>query len=315
MNQETTYENLGLSMSDRSRKPRSRGITMVIDQGGPWKWVEGNLEAWGEYVDVVKITVRHLLQPVTVLKKKIDALKKYNIEVQPGGVIVEIARFQHRGEEVLRKLRDLGFTQIEVSPTTGERREMDEDAAFTEQAKRLGFTVFGEIGRKMLEGDSTRVDAETLNIKESVNQIKRLLDAGADRVYIEGHVLRRVMGDSAKEILKKQSTGTQQLIDLVNTIGLDRLVLECSAMTPRKTRRAMHFWFVYLFGPDVNIGNVRLEEVGTLESVRRGLYPTFGFGAAGDHPWIRSLSVNNGKASDKWWREFSVTEVSDPLSG
>ena len=314
MKQNLTHEHLGISMFERSRKPRSRGITMAIDVGEPWQSEEGILEAWGDYLDVVKLTVRHLIQPLDVLKKKINILRKYDIEVQPGGVIIEIARFQHRGEEVLRKLKDLGFTQIEVSPTITEQRKMDKDAAFTDLAKRLGFTVFGEIGKKMLEGDSSRINAETLNVKESINQIKRFLDAGAERIYIEGHVLRRVLGDSASEILKKESTGTKQLLEIVNAVGQDRLVFECSAMTTRKTRRAMHFWFIYQFGPDVNIGNVRIDEVSTLESVRRGLYPTFGFGPAGDHSWIKSLAVNDGQASKEWWREFPVREDSDPLS-
>ncbi len=314
MKQILTHEHLGISVFERSRKPRSRGVTMVIDSGQPWEFEEQILKAWAAYVDVVKLTIRHLLEPLNELKKKIDMLRKYDIEVQPGGVIVEVARFQHRGEDALRKLKDLGFTQVEISPTTGEQREMDEDAAFTELAKRLGFKTFGEIGRKMLEGDSTRVDAETLNVKESISQIKRFLDAGADRVYIEGHVLRRVLGDSASEILKKESTGTKQLLEIVNAVGQDKLVFECSGMVPRKTRRAMHFWYIYLFGPDVNIGNVRMEEVSTLESVRRGFYPTFGFGPAGDHPWIKSVVTHDGNAAEKWWREFPLKGVIDPLS-
>ncbi|MBI2985693.1 MAG: phosphosulfolactate synthase [Deltaproteobacteria bacterium] len=314
MSQTLSHEYLGVSMFERSRKPRSRGLTMVIDSGESWQFEEGILDAWGAYIDVVKLTIRHLLQPVDVLRKKIDTLKKYEIEVQPGGIIVEVARFQHQGEDFLRKLRDLGFTQIEISASTTERRAMEEEEAFTRLAKKLGFKVFGEIGKKMFEGDATRVDAETLNVKENINQIRRLLDAGADRVYVEGHVLRRVMGDSASDILKKQSTGTKQMLEIVNAVGLDKLVFECSGMVPRKTRRAMHFWYIYLFGPDVNIGNARIEEISTIESVRRGIYPVFGFGPAGDHPWITSLAAHDGVASEGWWKEFPLKDEIDPLS-
>ncbi len=314
MSEILTHEHLGISVFERTQKPRSNGITMIIDEGQSWQFIEGILEAWGGYIDVVKLTIRHLIQPLNVLKKKIDLLRKYNIEVQPGGVILEVARFQHRGEDALRKLRDLGFTQVEISPTTGKRREMDEDAAFAELAKRLGFKTFGEIGRKMLDGDSTRVNAETFDVKESISQIKRFLDAGADRIYIEGHVLRRVLGESASDVLKRESTGTKQLLEIVNAVGQDRLVFECSGMVPRKTRRALHFWYIYLFGPNVNIGNLRFEEISTLESVRRGFYPTFGFGPAGDHPWIKSLVTHGGKASEQWWREFPIKGIVDPLS-
>jgi len=314
MKQLLTAEHLGITLAERSEKPRKRGITMCIDSGDTWQSHEGVLEAWSDYIDVMKLTVRHLFQPLDALKKKIDVLRKYNVEVQPGGVIVEIARFQHQEEGFLKKLKDLGFTQIEVSATTSERHEMEEDAKFTQLAKKLGLTVFGEIGKKMLDGDSTRIDDVTLDVQSCIEQSRRLLDAGADRVYFEGHVLRRVMGDTASDILKKQSTGTKQVQEIVDAIGLDRLVFECSAMCPRKTRRAMHFWFVHQFGPEVNVGNVRPSEVSTLEDMRRGLYPVFGFGPAGDHPWIRSISMHDGTATKDWQREFPLQRVVDPLS-
>jgi phosphosulfolactate synthase len=310
-----THEHLGMTVYERSRKPRQRGITMVIDSGESWQFEQGILEAWGDSIDVVKLTIRHILQPVDVLKKKIEVLRSHDIDVQPGGIIIEVARFQHQGAEFLRKLKDLGFTQVEISASTTERRGMEEEAAFTKMAKDLGFKVLGEIGKKVFEGDATRVDAVTLNVKECIDQSRRLLDAGADRVYFEGHVLRRVVGDSATEIIKRQSTGTKQLLEIVNAIGQDRFVFECSGMVPRKTRRAMHFWYIYLFGPDVNIGNARIEEISTIEATRRGMYPVFGFGPAGDHPWIVSLAKNDGKASDEWWREFPLKGEFDPLSG
>jgi phosphosulfolactate synthase len=315
MSKTLTHDYLGISVSERSRKPRARGITMVIDSGESWQFEQGILDAWADYIDVVKLTIRHLLQPVDVLKKKIETLRSYDIDAQPGGIIIEVARFQHHGAEFLRKLKDLGFTQVEISASTTERRGMEEEIAFTKMAKSLGFKVIGEIGKKVFEGDSTRLDAATLNAKECVNQSKQLLDAGADRVYFEGHVLRRVLGDSASDILRKQATGTKQFLEVVNAIGQDRFVFECSAMVPRKTRRAMHFWYIYQFGPDVNIGNARIEEISTIESMRRGMYPVFGFGPAGDHPWISSTALHDGHAPEGWWREFPLKDEVDPLSG
>ena len=50
---------------------------------------------------------------------------------------------------------------------------------------------------------------------------------------------------------------------------------------------ARQFWLVGNFGPEVNLGNVRLEEVQYLEHVRLGTWPVFGFGPLGDHPYQR----------------------------
>jgi phosphosulfolactate synthase len=313
--EQTCYEYLGLNYHERTKKPRKRGITMVVDTGEPWH-LETSLQNNAAYIDVVKFTIQHTLKPVDVLRKQIDLLRKYDIEVQPGGIIVEVARYQGRGEDCLRKLRDLGFTQVEISATTSETgRAVEEDRKITELAKKLGFTVFGEVGKKIFEGDNTRVDAETLNVKECIKQAKNLLDSGADRIYLEGHVLRRVVGESASDILKKEKTGTKQLMEIADAVGPDRLVFECSGMAPRKTRRSSHFWLIRLFGPDVNIGNARFADATTIESMRRGFYPTFGFGVAGDYAWIQSISAHGGKASEKWWQEFPVRGDADPFAG
>lgn len=44
----------------------------------------------------------------------------------------------------------------------------------------------------------------------------------------------------------------------------------------------------------------------TIETMRRGTYPIFGFGPAGDHPWIQALARGGGEASPEWWKEAAV---------
>jgi len=41
----------------------------------------------------------------------------------------------------------------------------EEDAEFIQKAKKLGFTVYGEVGRKFPDGDETRFTEDTVDVE------------------------------------------------------------------------------------------------------------------------------------------------------
>jgi phosphosulfolactate synthase (CoM biosynthesis protein A) len=125
----TFEQHLGLKLQERTQKPRKAGITMVIDRCEPWQYQQGYLDAFSDYIDAIKLTEPHLLQPLSVVQQKIDQLKRYRVTPQPGGIIIEMARAQGRGDEALAKLRDMGFEQIEVSSSANTQREMEEEGS------------------------------------------------------------------------------------------------------------------------------------------------------------------------------------------
>ena len=300
---QTLQEFLGIRWPERSSKPRKQGLTMVMDTGWPTNFVESLMEQYGEYLDVVKLWDPHLRAPAAEVRKKIDVYKKHNVRVQPGGIFMEIARIQGAENMVLDRLADLGFDVIEVSGTaTNAERDMRKEAAFVRRAKDLGFAVFGEVGKKFADQDQTRRSDEVVDEEVTVKEMLSLLEAGAERVYWEGHLLRRVMGESAEELLAKRDAGTQQVMRVAQEVGQERIIFEVSPLRELNQRRTLQFWLVTVFGPEVNLGNVRLEELGFLEAVRSGSHPVHGFGQAGDYPWIRA--VETGKGADyKWWAE------------
>jgi len=303
MNTESTFQEfLGIDYPDRSKKPRRSGITMVMDTGWPVKFVDGMLDQFGYCLDVVKIWDPHLRVPASVVKEKVDVYNDHGVRVQPGGIFLEIARHVGREDEVLERIAEMGFSIIEVSSSATERRAMEEEADFVRKARTLGFDVFGEVGKKFATGDGTRTSEEVLDVETTISEMNTLLDAGAELVYWEGHVLRRVMGESGDEIRTKRATGTEQVLRVANAIGSERIIFEVSALVPLISRRSLQFWLVSLFGPEVNLGNARLEELGHLEALRAGSHPVFGFKDAGDYPWIRSVSENRG-ADYAWWAE------------
>jgi phosphosulfolactate synthase len=303
----TFQEFLGIEYPPRSSKPRKKGITMVMDTGWPVSFVESMLDQYGEFLDVVKIWDPHLRAPEAEVRKKIDVYNAHKVRVQPGGIFLEIARHQGKEREVLERISQMGFSIIEVSSSATTRRAMTEEADFVRQVTDMGFAVFGEVGKKFFTGDETRTSEEILDEEATIDEMSTLIEAGAELVYWEGHVLRRVMGESGDEILAKRATGTEQVLRVANAVGADRIIFEVSALVPWVSRRSLQFWLISLFGTEVNLGNGRLEELGHIEALRAGSHPVFGFEDAGDYPWIRALAEQKGP-EHKWWAEAVTSD-------
>ncbi|GAA4331586.1 hypothetical protein GCM10023144_20400 [Pigmentiphaga soli] len=301
--EKTLQQFLGIAWQERSAKPRDRGLTMVMDNGWPVSFVEGMLDQYGAYLDVVKLWDPHLRAPEREIRRKIEAYRRHDVRVQPGGIFMEVARLQGIEREVMPRLADLGFNVIEISGTaTGAERDLDQEADLIGQARKLGFAVFGEVGKKFHDADATRRSEDEIDEAATIREFRALLDAGAERVYWEGHLLRRVMGEEPAELLAKRHRGTEQVMRVAREIGPERIMFEVSSLRPLLNRRVLQFWLVTLFGTEVNIGNARLEELGYLEALRSGSHPVHGFGRAGDYPWIRAYE--EGRPADyAWWAE------------
>ena len=301
--EQTLQQFLGIAWPARSAKPRRAGLTMVMDNGWPVSFVEGMLDQYGAYLDVVKIWDPHLRAPEREVRHKIDIYRAHDVRVQPGGIFMEVARIQGIEHEVMPRLADMGFNVIEISSTaTNAERDLDKEREMVEAAKNLGFAVFGEVGKKFAEHDSTRKSEREVDEDATIREFKALLDAGCERVYWEGHLLRKVMGETPEELLASRSTGTQQVLRVAKEVGVDRIMFEVSSLRPVLNRRVLQFWLITLFGTEVNFGNVRLEELGYMEALRSGSHPVHGFGQAGDYPWIRAFEAKRAD-HHAWWGE------------
>src|SRR5882672_11408664 len=95
---------LGIELPSRTAKPRTSGLTMVMDTGWPVTFVDSMLDLFGDYLDVVKLWDCHLRAPVSEIKKKLDSYRAHGVRVQAGGIFLEIAESQGRTEETLEQL-------------------------------------------------------------------------------------------------------------------------------------------------------------------------------------------------------------------
>ena len=111
-----------------------------------------------------------------------------------------------------------------------------------------------EVGKKDPAAD------RLLSLKDRVREAKSDLKAGAHYVIIEAREGGRNLG-----IYDERGTLKEDMAQyLVEEIGLENLMFEA----PEKNQQAE---LIVLFGPDVNLGNIRTEDVIPLETLRRGI--------------------------------------------
>jgi phosphosulfolactate synthase (CoM biosynthesis protein A) len=143
-----------------------------------------------------------------------------------------------------------------------------------------------------------RAGKGSLNIADTVTEVKRLLALGCEQVYLESRVIREAIGDYGE-----REEGTRQIFEIVNAVGIEKIFIEISGQLPFDTRQCHRFWAVRNFGPEVNMGGGgSIEEARYVEAIRRGI--TFvGGGRTTSKLWIKSLARHEGVAAAEWWKE------------
>jgi phosphosulfolactate synthase len=236
----------------RTAKPRSTGITMVIDKGLPLTATRSLFELGAAYIDLLKLGFGTIaLYPTELLKQKLVLAKSCQVALYPGGTFMEIAHWQRRSEPIFEKLAALGFEWVEISDGTLTINP-DERRRLIKTAIAAGLQVITEAGKK-----DHMQQPETETIAATVNED---LMAGASWVIIEARESGTGIGiyDPNGAIL------SEKLEALRKSLPPDRIIWEA----PQKNQQA---GLINVFGPNVNLGNVPATEVMALEALRQGL--------------------------------------------
>lgn len=239
--------------TERSAKPRQRGLTMVIDKGLGLLETESLLELASDYIDYIKLAFgTSALYNRALLAKKIMLIRSYNIDVYPGGTFLEIAMLQGRLDQYVAHAVDLGFTALEVSDGTITLGMEDRRRAIQAGIK-AGLKVITEVGKK----DSS-LKPPLAHLRD---QIDEDLSLGASHAIVEGR-------ESGKGVGVYDANGGVNFVDIeeliANLSDTNAIVWE----TPLKNQQES---MIARFGPDVNLGNIPPQEVLAVESLRRGL--------------------------------------------
>jgi len=243
-----------IDVVNRAEKPRDVGLTMVLDKGLGYHTAQDLMEYASEYIDIIKLGWgTHRLCSEEVVRRKIQLYTDNSILVSNGGTLFEIAYLQRKIDKFFEYARQVGLSSIEISDGSI-RISREERSEIIRKCKNMGFEVFTEVGKK------DPLEDAGLTIDYRLQEAKSDLDAGATKVIMEARESGKGIGVYDKEGKIKED----MVQKLTEGIGLKNIMFEA----PEKSQQV---YLILNLGPDVNLGNIKPEDVIPLETLRRGL--------------------------------------------
>ena len=246
-----------LSLPVRTSKPRRSGLTLAIDTGCPFNYFQDVIESHSSLIDYIKFGWGTALV-TDCIERKINILHEQGFSFLFGGTLFEkflaagafvdylafCARYKAGAVEI--SSGSISMTNIEVADAISRCRDAD-------------LAVFCEIGKKGNE------NASAMSLQSWADEIASANRAGADYIVLEA----RESGTGGMFTTKGDLR--DGLLDRVLEVGVaqDRLIFEA----PMRQQQA---YFIRRFGADVNLANIALADLVSLETLRQNLrFETF----------------------------------------
>lgn len=232
----------------RTQKPRTEGLTMVMDKGLSIQEVSNFISIAGPYVDIVKLGFGTSLVTPN-LKEKLKVYSDHGIPVYFGGTLFEAFLIRNQFEEYLKMVLDAGLKHVEVSDGSITIPHTEKCGYIEKLAKHV--TVLSEVGSK----DATHI----IPPYKWIELMKAELEAGSQYVIAEAREAGNV------GIYRSSGEVREGLVqEILTQIPQDKIIWEA----PQK---AQQVYFLELCGSNVNLGNIAPNEVIPLEATRIGL--------------------------------------------
>jgi phosphosulfolactate synthase len=232
----------------RPEKPRTKGLTMIMDKGLSLNEAENMVVLKSELTDIVKLGFGTSLL-TRYIDKKISLYKEAGIDVYTGGTLFEAFIVRNQIDDFYRLMDKLKLEMVEVSDGCIQM-EHDKKCELIHKLSK-DFKVISEIGSK----------DESLTIEDDkwISYMKKELEAGSWKVIAEaregGNVgMFETNGDIKGKLIK----------NITKEIDISNILWEA----PLKTQQ---IWFINEFGANVNLGNISPNSIISLECLRLGL--------------------------------------------
>lgn len=232
----------------RTEKPRTSGLTMVMDKGLSIREVEDFISANSDFADIVKLgwATSYLTKN---LAQKIDLYKDAGIPVYLGGTLFEAFVIRDQFDDYRRVVEKFNLNFVEVSD--GSITLSHEKKCEFIRILSKDVTVLSEVGSK----DAAKI----IPPYKWIDQMQKELDAGSWKVIGEA----REGGNVG--LFRDSGEVRQGLVEEILTkIPEEKIIWEA----PQKEQQV---WFVKLLGANVNLGNIAPNELIPLETIRLGL--------------------------------------------
>lgn len=233
---------------ERHQKPRTGGITMIMDKGLSINEAQNFLSVSHPHVDIIKLGFGTSYVTPN-LKEKLQVYQSYNIPVYFGGTLFEAFLIRNQFEDYIQVCKDFHISYIEVSDGSITIPHSEKCGYIEKLTKHA--TVLSEVGSK----DAAHI----IPPYKWIELMRAELNAGATYVIAEaresGNVgIYRGTGEVREGLVQ----------EILTQIPEEKIIWEA----PQK---AQQLYFIELLGCNVNLGNIAPSEVLPLEAMRIGL--------------------------------------------
>jgi len=241
--------NFNLSqMPERKLRPRTSGVTMVMDKGLSINEARNFLSVSHPHVDIIKLGFGTSYVTPN-LREKLELYRSYDLPIYFGGTLFEAFLIRNQFDDYIAICKDYKIDYMEVSDGSITIPHA-EKCGYIEKLTKYG-TVLSEVGSK----DAAHI----IPPYKWIELMRAELEAGASYVIAEaresGNVgIYRGSGEVREGLVQ----------EILTQIPGERILWEA----PQKGQQ---LYFLELLGCNVNLGNIAPSEVIPLEAMRVGL--------------------------------------------
>lgn len=235
-------------LPERTQRPRTVGLTMVMDKGLSAEEARNFLSVAHPHVDIVKLGFG--TPYVTAdLEKKLEVYRSFQVPIYFGGTLFEAFLVRNQLDDYIAMCKYYQVNYLEVSDGSVDIPHSEKCALITKLTQHA--TVLSEVGSK----DATHV----IPPYKWIEQMRAELQAGASYVIAEaresGNIgIYRGTGEVREGLVQ----------EILTQIPSEKILWEA----PQKSQQ---LYFIELVGANANLGNISPQEVLALEAMRIGL--------------------------------------------
>ena len=241
--------NFNLSqIPERFQKPRTAGITMVMDKGLSVEEAKNFMSVSHPHVDIIKLGFGTSFVTPN-LKDKLEVYRSYGLPIYFGGTLFEAFLIRNQFEDYIAICKEFGVGYMEVSDGSITIPHA-EKCGYIEKLTQHGI-VLSEVGSK----DAAHI----IPPYKWIELMRAELNAGATYVIAEAREAGNV------GIYRGSGEVREGLVqEILTQIPAEKIIWEA----PQK---AQQLYFIELIGCNVNLGNIAPTEVIPMETLRIGL--------------------------------------------
>lgn len=240
------------------KKPRQEGLTLTVDKLESFD--RENFEILAAYIDQIKIYNTYpLLISNDLLQKRISYYHNFDIKVSTGSTLTEYAISENSFEKYIKECAKMGFDIIEIGENNVDI-DIDEKKKISNSILSADLKFNWKIGKKD--------PRHQIGIDNTLLRIEDVIKVGARKVILEANE-----GISVGIYDQNGSVIWNYVAALTAKYPPNAFIFEAPLPTQQSA-------LIAEFGQRVNLGEINIDSVASVESQRRGFLSKSSFGVS-----------------------------------